>query len=353
MDLEPMPDAGGRWLDTLAAQAERGTHPAVWTYVESGSYGEVTVGEANRAWSEVRFRPRVLQGTIEPDLTTTLLGAAYSSPLGVAPTAMQRAIHPLGERATVAGAEAAGSLCVLSSNCGTRWEDLGATRPWWLQAYLPSRRELMLPVLEGAAVAGASAIALTVDTPFPGSKYATDDESSWTGVDLSWWRVNFADPEFDRWAPDLGLDDIGWLRDRSGLPVVVKGVLRADDAQRCVDAGAAAIWVSNHGGRQLDRAVPTATALREVAAAVGDRAEVYVDGGVRTGVDALAALALGARAVFLGRPVLHALAVDGAAGVERLLTELTTELTEVLHLAGCATPGEAPDVLAPEGPAGR
>jgi 4-hydroxymandelate oxidase len=211
----------------------------------------------------------------------------------------------------------------------------------------------MLPVLEGAAAAGASAIALTVDTPFPGSKYATDDESTWTGVDLSWWRVNFADPEFDRWAPDLGLHDIGWLQDRSGLPVVVKGVLRADDAQRCVDAGAAAIWVSNHGGRQLDRAVSTATALREVAQAVGERVEVYVDGGVRSGVDAMAALALGAHAVFLGRPVLHALAVDGAAGVERLLTELTTELTEVLHLAGCATPREAPDVLAPDVVSGR
>ena len=128
--------------------------------------------------------------------------------------------------------------------------------------------------------------------------------------------------------------------------MVVKGVLRGDDAVRCVDAGAAAVWVSNHGGRQLDRAVSTASALRDVVAAVGDRAEVYVDGGIRTGVDALAGLALGARAVFLGRPVLHALAVDGAAGVERLLTELTAELAEVLQLAGCATPAEAPQVLA-------
>ena len=345
MTLEPPPDAGGRWLDTLTARARRVVHPAVWSYLESGSYGEVTVREATRAWSEVRFRPRVLRGATSPDLTTTLLGSAVSSPVGVAPTAMQRAIHPLGERATVAGAEAAGALCVLSSNCGTRWGDLGGASPWWLQAYLPSRRELVLPVLEGAVAAGAAAIVLTVDTPFPGSKYAADAED-WTGIDLSWWRVNFADPEFDRWAPDLALDDIGWLRDRTGLPVVVKGVLRADDALRCVDAGAAAIYVSNHGGRQLDRAVSTASALRDIAAAVGDGAEVYVDGGIRTGVDVLAALALGARAVFLGRPVLYALAVDGAAGVERLVTEVTSELAEVLRLAGCAAPGEAPDVLA-------
>jgi len=344
VDLEPRPDLAGRWLDTLAARAQRVVHPAVWSYLESGSYGEVTVREATRAWSGVRFRPRVLRGDPSPDLGTTLLGHPVSSPIGIAPTAMQRAIHPLGERATVAGAQTAGCLCVMSSNCGTRWEDLGATTPWWLQAYLPSHRELMLPVLEGAVAAGAAAVVLTVDTPFPGSKYAAD-EHDWTGVDLSWWRVNFADPEFDRWAPDLGVDDIGWLHTNTGLPVVVKGVLRGDDALRCVDAGAAAVWVSNHGGRQLDRAVSTASALGDVVAAVGDRAEVYVDGGIRTGVDALAGLALGARAVFLGRPVLHALAIDGAAGVERLLTELTAELAEVLQLAGCATPADAPQVL--------
>jgi 4-hydroxymandelate oxidase len=345
VDLEPPPDVVGRWLDTLAERAQRVVHPAVWSYLQSGSYGEVTAGEATRAWSEVRFRPRVLRGDMTPDLGTTLLGSPVSSPVGVAPTAMQRAIHGQGERATVAGAEAAGALCVLSSNCGTRWADLGATSPWWLQAYLPERRDLMLPVLEGAVASGATAIALTVDTPFPGSKYAADAED-WTGVDLSWWRVNFADPEFDRWAPDLGVDDIGWLRDHTGLPVVVKGVLRGDDARRCVDAGAAAIWVSNHGGRQLDRAVSTASALRGVVAEVGDRVEVYVDGGIRTGVDVLAALALGARGVFLGRSVLHALALDGATGVERLLTEITAELAEVLQLAGCASPAEAREVVA-------
>jgi 4-hydroxymandelate oxidase len=344
VDLEPPPDPDGRWLDTLAERARRVVHPAVWSYLESGSYAGVTAREATDAWSEVRFRPRVLRGDIGLDLGTTLLGHAVETPVGVAPTAMQRAVHPRGERATVAGADAAGALCVLSSNCGTPWSELGSTSPWWLQAYLPSRRELMLPVLEGAVAAGAGAIALTVDTPFPGSKYAADQED-WTGIDLGWWRINFADPEFDRWAPDLGVDDIGWLRDRTGLPVVVKGVLRADDARRCVDAGAAAIYVSNHGGRQLDRAVSTATALREVVAAVGDRVEVYVDGGIRTGLDVLAALALGARAVFLGRPVLHALAVEGEAGVERLLTDLTAELADVLQLAGCAAPHDALDLL--------
>ena len=130
------------------------------------------------------------------------------------------------------------------------------------------------------------------------------------------------------------------------MPVVVKGVLRGDDALRCLHAGAEAVWVSNHGGRQLDRAVPTAQALREVVAAVGDRGEVYVDGGIRSGLDALAALALGARGVFLGRPALYGLAVDGARGVTRVLRDLETELREALELAGCATLDEARDLLA-------
>jgi 4-hydroxymandelate oxidase len=349
--LEPAEPPSGRWLDLLPDLARRVVHPAVFAYLQSGSYGEVSVAEASAAWRAVRFRPRVLRGHGSVDLRSTFLGTEVASPVGVAPTSMQRAVHPHGERAMVAGAQSAGALCAISSNSGTRFADLGCTAPWWTQVYLPERRELVLPVLEAAVEAGAAALVLTVDTPFPGSKYATDAED-WTGIDLSWWRVNFADPEFDRWAPDLGPDDIGWLHQRTGLPVVVKGVLRGDDARRCLDAGAAAVYVSNHGGRQLDRAVTTAEALRDVVAAVGDRTEVYVDGGVLSGLDVLAALALGARGVFLGRPALHALAVDGARGVERLLTELGTELREVLHLAGCASPSDAPDLLADQ-PAGR
>jgi 4-hydroxymandelate oxidase len=344
MELEPPPVPPQRWLESLPERALRSLPPAVAAYVRSGSYDEVSVSEAADAWREVRFRTQVLRGHAEADLHTTFLGAPVHSPIGVAPTAMQRAVHPQGERAMLAGVQAAGCLCVVSSNAGTRFEDLDAGAPWWLQAYLPSQRELMLPVLDRAITAGAAAIVLTVDTPFPGSKYAADAED-WSGVDLDWWRINFEEPQPDRWAPDLTPDDVTWLRQQTGIPVVVKGVLRGDDALRCLDAGADAIYVSNHGGRQLDRAVSTATALSEVVTAVSDRAEVYVDGGIRSGVDALAALALGAHGVLVGRPPLYALAVDGARGVERLLTELTTELAEVLLLAGCARPGEAPALL--------
>jgi 4-hydroxymandelate oxidase len=346
VDLEPAPSAPLRWLDALAARAQQAMPPAVWSYVESGSYGEVTVSEATAAWRGVRFRPRVLVGHSGVDLRTSLLGTEVGSPIAVAPTSMQRAIHAQGERAMSRGATEAGCLHVVGSNAGTPF-DLLAEGPWWLQVYLPPEREQFRPVLDAAVAAGARAMVLTADTPFPGTKYAAE-QGDWTGIDLSWWRSNFPEPHRGRWAEDLGPDDIGWLREHGGVPVVVKGVLRGDDARRCLDAGAEAIYVSNHGGRQLDRAVSTAEALVDVVEAVGERAEVYVDGGIRSGLDALAALALGARGVFVGRPTLHALAVDGARGVQRLLTELTDELRQALELAGIGTPGDAPDLLRPD-----
>jgi 4-hydroxymandelate oxidase len=344
VDLEPPPALGGPWLDGLEERARRAIRPAVWAYVQAGAGEGLTNAEASKAWRAVRFRTRVLRGVGEADLATTLLGAEVGSPLAIAPTAMQRAVHPAGERAMAEGAAAAGALHVVSSNSGTRFDVLGATGPWWLQAYLPPEREAFRPVVEAAVAAGVGAVVLTVDTPYPGSKRGVDDED-WAGVDLSWWRSNYPESDDGRWKTDLTVEDVAWLREAAGVPIVVKGVLRGDDAVRCLDAGADAIFVSNHGGRQLDRAVSTASALRDVVAAVGDRAEVYVDGGIRGGVDALAALALGARGVFVGRPALWALGADGARGVSRLLDELQTELRECLELAGCATPVEARDLL--------
>ena len=345
MSAGSAPAQGGRWLGGLREEARRRMPPAVWTYVECGAREGLTTAEATTEWESARFRPRVLRGVGEADLRTTVLGESFASPIGVAPSAMQRAVHPQGERAMAAGTAASGCLHVVSSNAGTAFADLGGG-PWWLQAYLPPDREAIVPVLEEAVAHGARAVVLTADTPFPGTKYGVDD-ADWTGIDLSWWRTNFAEPESPLpWKGALTPDDVAWLRDRAGVPVVVKGVLRADDAVRCLDAGAAAIYVSNHGGRQLDRSVSTARALGEVVAAVGDRAEVYVDGGIRSGLDAMAALALGARAVLVGRPALHALAVDGARGVERALTDLSAELGEALVLAGCGTPADTRDLLA-------
>jgi 4-hydroxymandelate oxidase len=343
MDLEPASPERRPWLEAVREQSRRSIPPAVWAYLEAGAGEARSTAEANAAWREVRFRARVLRGLGQAELRTTLLGAEVSSPIAVAPTAMQRAVHAQGERAMAAGAHAAGALHVVSSTSGTRFADLGAAGPWWLQAYLPPDRDLFRPVVEAAVAAGARAVALTVDTPYPGAKRGVDDED-WTGIDLGWWRTNYPAEDEGRWK-SVSLDDIGWLREAAGVPVVVKGVLRGDDALRCLEAGAEAVYVSNHGGRQLDRAVTTASALREVVAAVGDRAEVYVDGGIWSGLDALAALALGAHAVFVGRPVLWALGAGGASGVTHLLDELRAELKESLELAGCASPADAPDLL--------
>jgi 4-hydroxymandelate oxidase len=331
------------WLGQLEDLGRRAVRPAVWAYVQTGAGDGVTAAEAAPAWRDLRFRARVLRGGGDADLATTLLGTPVSSPIAVAPTAMQRAVHPAGERAMAEGVGAE-TLHVVSSNCGTRFADLAAPGPWWLQAYLPPERELFGPVARAAVAAGATAVVLTVDTPYPGTKHGVDDED-WASVDLSWWRANYPEQDLGDWKTDLGLDDIGWLRDAAGVPVVVKGVLRGDDAARCLEAGADAVYVSTHGGRQLDRAVSTRSALPEVVAAVGDRAEVYVDGGIRSGADVLAALALGARAAFVGRPALWALGADGARGVDRLLGTLRGALRECLELAGCASPADAPDLL--------
>lgn len=335
------------WQADLAARARAALHPAVWQYVEAGASDQISVGEAVLAWERVRFRPRVLRDVSSVSTAVTLLGHEYATAVGVAPTSLQRAVHPEGEPAMVRAAAAVGAPQVVSSNAGTPFASIGEAAggaPWWLQVYVPPERGEVEPVLAAAAAAGASALVLTVDTPFPGPKPGADDPA-WADVDLSWHRLNFTDPERTRWARDLGPWDIDWLARTSGLPVVVKGVLRPDDARRCVAAGAAAVWVSNHGGRQLDRAVTTADALPAVVAALGAEAEVYVDGGVRSGLDALAALALGARAVFVGRPALHGLAAAGEEGVATVLRTLTQELRDGLALSGCAVPGEAPTLV--------
>jgi 4-hydroxymandelate oxidase len=198
-------------------------------------------------------------------------------------------------------------------------------------------------LLDRAVAAGASAIVLTADTPVVGTKYAAG-RTVWEAVDPESLRVNFDrghDPRgAARKARDLSAADLAWLAARTGLPVVVKGVLHHGDVDPCLQAGAAAVWVSNHGGRQLDRAISTASALPAVADAVRGRVQVYVDGGVRSGLDVLAALALGADAVFLGRLPLYAL-VEGENGVSRMHAELAEQLAEALRLAGIDTVAKA------------
>jgi 4-hydroxymandelate oxidase len=344
--------AEARWLAALEERARESLAPAVLEYLLQGARDSVTSGEAVDAWGSVRFRPRVLHDVTHVDPGVTLLGHRVEVPFGVAPTTLQRAVHPEGELAMARATAEAGGVLVVSSNAGTSFADIGGTGArWWLQAYLPADRTLAGAMLDRAVESGASAVVLTVDTPVVGTKYASPNVPVvWDTVDPDLLRVNFDgghddEPGAEK-ALDLGPHDLGWLADRTGLPVVVKGVLRAEDADRCVQAGAAAVWVSNHGGRQLDRAASTASCLPDVVAAVGERAQVYVDGGIRTGLDVLAALALGADAVFLGRLPLLAL-VEGRDGVAALHRELLAQTVDALRLAGCRVPTDARGLAAP------
>jgi 4-hydroxymandelate oxidase len=328
--------------------ARRTLEPAVFDYYHAGSGEESTAREAEAAWRTYRLRPRVLRDVSSVDLTTELLGTAVSSPFVVAPMAFHALAHPDGECATVAGTGQAGCLSVVSTRASRTLEDIGAaaTGPWWFQAYVMRDRGLTEALVQRAAAAGARAVVLTVDTPYVGRKHKV--EGVRIAVPDDQFLVNLAQHllpgaigrEAAEQDPSMTPEVIGRLTDVGGLPVVVKGLLRGDEARRCVDAGAAGVIVSNHGGRQLDRAVPSALALPEVLDAVEGRVPVLVDGGVRTGTDALVALALGAAAVLVGRPVLWALASAGAAGVSAALTALTDDLRHVMAVAGAAALGD-------------
>ncbi len=342
-----------RFVDGLEQRAAELLPEPVFRYFRQGARDGLSASEAASAWDRFRFLPRVLHDVTEIDLSTSVLGTTLRTPLTVAPTTLQRAAHPHGEAAMAAGVAEAGSLMVLSSNAGTTFERVAAAQaPWWLQLYVTADRPTGVPLLERAVEHGARAVVLTADTPLAGTKYDGAGPTVWDVADPAWLQANFP-PTYgelpgDEKATDLGPRDVEWLARTTGLPVVVKGVLRPDDARRCVEAGAAAVWVSNHGGRQLDGVAATADCLAGVVAEVGATAEVYVDGGVRTGRHALAALALGARAVFLGRLPLYALTVGGSAGVARLIAELSAELEESMRLAGTPTvAGLADDLVAP------
>jgi 4-hydroxymandelate oxidase len=349
-------------LAALEAVARARLEPGVYDYFAGGADGELSLADSLVAWSRLRLRPRVLRDVTEVSTATTLLGSPVPAPLLVAPMAYHRMAHPDGEAASAAGASAAGVPYVCSTQATMSVEEVAAAAPdavRWFQVYVVRDRGWTAELVARAAAAGYRALVLTVDVPLLGNRLRDlrNDFRLPTGLrpanappaGAARQRELAADvlAQAGQFDPGLTPETIGWLAERSGLPVVVKGVLRGDDAVACLDAGAVGVVVSNHGGRQLDRVVASAEALVEVAAAVGDRAEVYVDGGIRRGTDVVKALALGARAVLIGRPVLWALAADGAAGVERLLSGLAAELRLAMALCGAVTVGDlTPDLIA-------
>jgi 4-hydroxymandelate oxidase len=338
-------------VDELERRARALLPRAVYDFYAGGSGREVTLRANARAWRRVPLAPRVLRDVAAVDTSVTWFGTRMGSPVGIAPTATHSLAHPDGEIATAAGAARAGCLYVVSFRCSRRLEDIAAAldgSPWWFQVYVMRDRELTAGLVRRAVAAGARALVLTGDTPVPGRKRRSQEGLVIPDED---WLVNMGPGvslEATSQAADVTMADIGWLGSvGGGVPVLVKGVLRADDAVACVARGAAGVIVSNHGGRQLDGAIPAAVALPSVVAALAGTApaaEVYVDGGIRSGWDVLAALALGARGVFTGRPVLWALACGGADGVAGLLDGLTAELGHAMALAGTASVAEVPGI---------
>jgi len=356
--VAPRPDSTGGAvppadldLALLEEEARRRIGELAYAYFAGGAESERLLADNVATWSRRRLHPRVLVDVSSVSPATTVLGAPVRSPFLVAPTAIQDLAHPEGEVATARGAAAAGTCMVLSSLATRPLEEVAAAAGGgvrWMQVYVLRDRARTAELVGRAAAAGYRALVLTVDAPVSGLRlrelrgdvHLPDDLHLPNLSDGSTHRARqggfmaLVSRELD---PGLTFDDIGWLGGLAGLPVVVKGVLRADDAARSVEAGAAAVIVSNHGARQLDDAPATADVLAGVVDAVDGRAEVYVDGGIRRAADAAKALALGAQGVLLGRPVLWALATGGADGVAGLLGWLEAELCRVMALCGAPT----------------
>lgn len=320
----------GEFLEAAAAKID----PAVWCYFEGGAADEVTLRENVEAFRRWQLRPRMLVDVGEISLATTLLGAPVSMPLGIAPFALQRLLDPEAERATTRAAAAAGVLATVPTLTSYRHAELQAAAdgPRWLQLYVQTDRALTLDHLAEAKEAGYGAVVLTVDLPLVGRR----ERDLRLGFEMS--------PEPFHYGSLVDVDasltwsDLEWIRAATDLPLVLKGIVTREDTVLATEHGVDGIWVSNHGGRQLDGVAAGIDALSEVVEAADGRCEVYVDGGFRRGSDVLKALALGARGAFVGRPIAAGLAVGGEAGVARVLELLRTEMTLALGLLGCTSP---------------
>lgn len=338
-------------VEEFEAVARARLDPGVYDYYAGGAEDEVTVRGNREAFRRLPLRYRVLVDVTRVDTSSEILGSRLAFPVIVAPTALHRLAHPDGETATARAAAAAGTVLTLSTVSSVPLEEVAAGAPGgarWFQLYCYERREDTEALVARAERAGYRALVLTVDLPLLGRRER--DLRNAFEVPAA---VRPAHPPRQprspggQWPlssivgePSLTWKDVAWVRGMSKLPLVVKGIVRGDDALRAIDAGVAAIWVSNHGGRQLDTAIATADALPEIARAVAGRVPLVVDGGIRRGTDVVKALALGATAAAIGRPVLWGLAAAGEAGVASVLAMLRSELALAMALAGCRSAAE-------------
>lgn len=336
-------------LADYARNAAACMNPQARAYIDGAGADGLTEVANRAAWPAIRLMPRVLADMRGASTALDLFGLALDHPLILAPVAYHGLVHPEGEQATALGAAATGGLMVVSAQSGIRWEEIAtqAQGPLWFQLYAQPERADTLVLVRRAEAAGGRALVLTVDAPVNGLR--NDEARAGFSLPPGLRAVNldgFRGPQIEsvpgRAATFLGLldaaprwEDLDWLRRETRLPILLKGILSPEDAARAVDAGVDGIVVSNHGGRVLDTVPATAEALPGVVAAVAGRVPVIVDGGIRRGTDVLKALALGARAVMIGRPQVHALAVGGVAGVAHMLTILRAELEVAMALTGC------------------
>jgi 4-hydroxymandelate oxidase len=319
----------------------------IFDYFAGGSGDEWTVAENRRAFERWVLRPRVLVDVSNVDLRTTVLGQEVAFPVLLAPTALQRMAHRYGELASARAAASMGTLMVLSTVSTASMEEVASSGArLWFQLYVLKDRDLTAELVKRAHAAGYGALVLTVDAPILGRRFR-DDRNRFSlppGIGMANLEgMGLPESEGSRLFAffvehhdaSLDWDDVAWLDSLTPMPLVLKGIVRGDDARKGVEAGAAAIVVSNHGGRQLDGAPATIDVLPEVVEAVEGRVDVLVDGGIRRGSDIMKTLGLGAKAVLVGRPYLWGLAVDGEAGVRRVMELLRDDLALTMALCGC------------------
>jgi 4-hydroxymandelate oxidase len=334
-------------FDALEGKAREKLSPGAYAFAAAGADDEITLADNIAAWRRLRLRPRMLNDIAKIDTGVTVLGAKLATPIMVAPFGRHKLFHAEGERATARGAAAAGAVFVLPTTSTFSIEDVATEpggAPRWFQLYLPPDRALTENLVDRAAAAGFRAVVLTVDQPVYGSSPRAARAPLAPSPDIRNANLPGQPIAQNSYKPDYSgrvtfpatWRDLKWLVKRSPIDVVVKGVLRGGDAMRCVEAGAKAIIVSNHGGRHLDGTIATADALDEIVDAVDGNAEIYIDGGIRRGTDIVKALALGARAVLVARPVIWGLALDGADGVRAVLDHLRAELVRTMALCGVA-----------------
>ncbi len=338
-------------LDDLQEQARSVLSAEVWDFVAGGSGAELSMAANRQALDQVTVYPRMLAGAA-PDTGATLLGTRCALPIAVAPMAYQRLLHHDGELAMAEAARAAGIPMTAATLSSYTVEEIAKTgAALWFQVYWLRERDQLASLIDRAQAAGSTAVMVTLDVPIMGRRLRDirnefnlpadviaanlrDGAGSTAHQSLAG-RSAVAAHTGEMLGPALSWADLEWLRGRTDLPLAVKGILDPRDAVRAAEVGVDAVVVSNHGGRQFDGAPASVTALPSVVAELAGRCEVLLDSGIRSGSDVVKALALGASGVLIGRPLLWALALDGAAGVSRALALLATEITEALTLTGC------------------